>query len=78
MARHELVAAVVVSGDRAPADATRARLLARLAVARVRLLEATTLRDRRAKELRELIDLATHHDALRSRTAAARLSQSGK
>jgi len=55
---------------------SNARLLARLAVARVRLLDATTLRDRRAKELRELIDLA--HDALRSRTASARLSQSGK
>lgn len=38
-----------------------ARLLARLTVARVRLLEATTLRDRRAKELRELI--AAAHEA---------------
>lgn len=51
---------------RASTDAVAtARLQARLAVARVRLLEATTLRDRRAKELRELIALV--HDATADR-----------
>ena len=49
-----------------PITGAEARLLARLALARVRLLDATTLRDRRAKELRELIDLA--HDVTSSTT----------
>lgn len=63
--RHELIPGVEVMGDRASADAlATARLQARLTVARVRLLEATTLRDRRAKELRELVDLA--HEATAS------------
>jgi hypothetical protein len=67
--RHELIPRVEVLRDRTSADAvTSARLQARLAVAKVRLLEATTLRDRRAKELRELIDLA--HDATASRAAS--------
>ncbi len=71
MARQELVSAVVVRRHRTSTDAIAgARLHARLAVARVRLLEATTLRDRRAKELRELLALA--HSAPTEAVSAAR------
>jgi predicted kinase len=62
--RHKPIPSAEVLSNRTAADAVAtARLHARLAVARVRLLDATTLRDRRAKELRELIHEATASSA---------------